>query len=130
MYRRRSSSCIWWDAATPGSVPNRRAARRRNGAKAEPLRSAPDLLNELTAFLHRGVGASPGHDRHRGGGVFRRAFDQPVRIDHVDEHVALGVAAADDLHLLEEQRAALAEHVVALLQLVLEADRADLATGQ
>src|SRR5689334_19489233 len=132
MYRRRSSCCTSWAAATPRSrsATNPGAARRRSGVKAESSRPAPNLLNELTAFLHRGVGDSPGHDRHRGSGIFRRALDQLVRVDHVDQHVALGVAAADDLHLLEEQRAALAEHVVALLQLVLESDRADLAAGE
>ena len=61
------------------------------------------LLDEFTAFLNRGIGRPPRHDRYRGRRVFRRTFDQPVRIDHVDQHVALGVAATDDLHFLEEQ---------------------------
>ena len=42
----------------------------------------------------------------------------------------LAVAAAHDLHLLEDQRAPLAEHVVALRQLALERDRPDLPARQ
>ena len=35
--------------------------------------------------------------RHRGDAVLRRALDQLVGIDEIDQHVALGVAAAHDL---------------------------------
>src|SRR5207247_8894754 len=62
------------------------------------------------------------HDRHGRRRVFRRTLDQLVRIDHVDQHIAPDVAAAHDLHLLEEQRAALPKHIVALRKLFLDAD--------
>ncbi len=71
------------------------------------------LLHPISALLHL-VAAAPRHDRHRRCGVLRRALDQLVGIDHVDQHIALGVAASHDLHLLEEQRAALAKHILAL----------------
>jgi hypothetical protein len=79
----------------------------------------------VCALLHTVLGA-PRHDRHGRGRVLRRPFDQLVRIDHIDEHVPLGVAAAHDLHLLEEQRTTLAKHVVALREFRLEADGTDL----
>ncbi|MCC2653415.1 MAG: hypothetical protein K0Q60_3581 [Microvirga sp.] len=47
-----------------------------------------------------------------------------------DEGVALHVAAADDLHLLEDEGAALAEHHVALAELLLELHRPDLPAGK
>ena len=56
----------------------------------------------------------------------RRAFDHAVGEHHVDEGVPLRIAAAHDLHLLEEQRAAQAEDVLTLLELLLDADRPDL----
>src|SRR6266403_1952840 len=87
-------------------------------------------LNELAAFLNRGIAGAPRHDRHRRRRILRRTFDQLVGIDHIDQHVALGVAAANDLHFLEERRTALPEHIVALLHLALEMDRADLAACQ
>src|ERR1041385_3688074 len=87
------------------------------------------LLDEVPALLNL-IALPPRHDWHRGGRVLRRALDDAVRVDHVDQHVPLRVAAAHDLHLLEEQRAALTEHVLALLELRLEADRADLPAGE
>src|ERR1700686_723334 len=128
------SWCGWWGAAIPRPNstrpnPTRRASRRRNSIRRSFWFLAA-LLDELATFLHRAIGCPPGHDRYRGGGILRRTVDQSVRIDHVDQHVPLGVAAADDLHLLEKQRAALAEHIVALPHLVLEMDRADLSACQ
>src|SRR5262245_57112716 len=87
------------------------------------------MLDEIGAALDLVVRA-PRHDRHRGGRVLRRAFDEAVGIHHVDQDVALDVAAAHDLHLLEEQRAAFAEDVVALLELGLDADRPNLPAGE
>src|SRR5258708_3204697 len=135
------SWCGWWGAAIPRPDstrpnPTRPAStrlaldRRRRNSISWSFWSLAALLDELATFLHRAIGCPPGHDRYRGGGILRRAVDQSVRIDHVDQHVPLGVAAADDLHLLEEQRAALAEHIVALPHLVLEVDRADLPACQ
>src|SRR5258708_3156052 len=102
-YRRRKNSC-WWVAATPRPGLNHGSARaplRRSGRDASfRFRS----LNELAAFLNRGVAGSPGHDRHRGRRILRRPVNQLVRIDHINQDVPLGVAAADDLHLLEEER--------------------------
>src|SRR5271166_1143072 len=114
----RNNSSAWWVAT---------AVRHR--CEARPQEPKPSL-DEVAAFLHLAVRRAPGHDGHTRCRVLRRALDQLVRIDHVDQHVALGVAATHDLHLLEEQRAALPEHVVGLLQLALEADRADLPACQ
>ncbi len=52
---------------------------------------------------------------------FGDPFDDAIGIDHVDEDVALFVATAHDLHLLEEQRTARAEHILTLVELRLEA---------
>ena len=59
-------------------------------------------LDEFATFLNRNVPA-PRHDRYRGGRILRRSLNQLVGIDHIDQHVPLGVAPANDLHLLEEQ---------------------------
>src|SRR5882757_1037872 len=135
----RSRSWSAWSAAairrpapawTSARSSSARLSARSPAVSASRLKSLYWLLNELAALLHGGIARAPGHDRHRRGGVFRRAVDQPVRIDHVDQHVALGIATAHDLHLLEEQRAALAEHVVALAHFILEADRPDLPASQ
>jgi hypothetical protein len=75
------------------------------------------LLHPVGAFL-RLVAGAPRHHRDRRGRVLRRALYELVGIDHVDEHVALCVAVAHDLHLLEEQRAPGAEDVLALLELL------------
>src|SRR4051794_8444837 len=107
------------------SAPEAARASSRSSARAE----GASLLHPLRTF--RNVAAcAPRHDRHRGGRILRRAFDQPVRIDHIDEHVPLCVAAADDLHLLEEQRAAPSEYIVALFELGRDLDRADLPAGE
>jgi hypothetical protein len=87
------------------------------------------LLYPIRAFLHL-VALAPRHHRDGGRRVLWGTFDKAVGVDHVDQHVALGVAASHDLHLLEKQRAAGAEHVLALGELLLEADRRDLAAGE
>src|SRR5262249_17516196 len=87
-------------------------------------------LNEIAAFLDATVGWAPRHDRHGRCRVLRRTFDQLIGINHVDQCIALRIATANNLHFLEEKRAALAEHVVALLQLFLEMNRTDLPAGQ
>src|SRR6185295_3422724 len=56
--------------------------------------------------------------------------DELVRVAQIDEHIALGIAAADDLHLLEEQRTPLAVNLIALLELALERNRSDLPAGK
>ena len=68
-------------------------------------------------------GPTPRHDRDRGGRILRRAFDQLVGVDHVDQHIAFGITAAHDLHPLEEQGAAPTKHVLPLLQFPLEVNR-------
>src|SRR5216683_3101563 len=118
--RRRRNSC----SSSAAAIPMPAHQVNKNWKRRLPL------LNELSAFLHGGVSPAPWHDRHRRSRVLRRPLDQLVGIDHVDERVPLGVAAANDLHLLEEQRAPLPEHIVALLQLALEMDRTDLPACQ
>src|SRR6266851_10340481 len=66
--------------------------------------------------------AAPGHDRHGGSRVLRRSFDDSIAVDHVNKNIAFHVTAAHDLHLLEEEGAAPAEHVLALLEFLLEPD--------
>src|SRR5215475_11432624 len=70
-----------------------------------PLRKSRGFspLDPIPALLDLAV-RPPGHDRHGGGRVLRRALDQLVGIDHVDEDISLDVAAAHDLHALEEKR--------------------------
>src|SRR5579863_3521875 len=128
MNQRRKNLCAWWDAVTrvPATIPG--YGRVPFGASLSP--AAPRLLDEFAAFLHSGIDRPPRHDRHRRSRVLGGALDQLVRINHIDQHVPLPVAAAYDLHLLEEKRSTLPEHVVALRHLVLEMDRADLAAGQ
>src|SRR6202140_1821984 len=128
--RSRKNSCPWSAAAIPKFVPSRGSGRSwppQSSSSRIPLFKS---LNELAAFLNRGIAGAPRHDRHRRRRILRRAFDQLVGIDHIDQHVALGVAAPNDLHFLEEERTALPEHIVALLHLALEMDRADLAACQ
>jgi len=57
------------------------------------------------------------------GGVLGRPLYDAIGIHEIDENVARRIAAAHDLHLLEEHRAALAIHVLALLELAGEAVR-------
>lgn len=53
---------------------------------------AHSLREEVATFGSRQ--RAPGHDRHGSGGVLRAALDQFVGVAQIDEHVALGVAAA------------------------------------
>src|SRR5882757_6114347 len=130
--RLRRNSCNWSASATRKPSPSRRCARARHRQSDSLANRAFSIrsLNELAALLNRAVSGTPRHDRYRRGRILRRAFDELVGIHHIDQYIPFGVAAADDLHLLEEQRAPLPKHVLALLRLGLEADRADLAAGQ
>ena len=72
------------------------------GLGPDTSRSAALLfLQKIFAMLDL-IARSPRHDRHSRGGVLRRAFNETVGIDHVDEHIALAVTAAHDLHLFEK----------------------------
>ena len=42
----------------------------------------------------------PAHDRNGADAVFRAAFDDPVAVRHVDQHVALLVEEAHNLQVL------------------------------
>src|SRR6267142_1475013 len=130
--RLRKNSCNWWAAATPrpGRNPGFALSRARLSDKSADPSISFRSLNEFATFRNRAIGGSPGHDRHRGRRILRRSFDQLVGINHIDQYIPLGVAAANDLHLLEEQRAPLPEHIVALLHLALEVDWTDLPAGQ
>src|SRR6202012_4098609 len=112
----------------PATSAERSGQAPRLGDVVFPTRKSR-LLNEVAALFDRGTGA-PRHERHRARRVLRRAVDELVGINHVNQYVPLGVTATHDLHLLEEHRAALPEHIAALLHLVLEMDRPVLPAGQ
>ena len=69
----------------------------------------------------------PAHDRNRADTVLRAAFDDPVAVGHIDQHVALLVEEAHDLQRLEDEAAPLVEDALAILDFALDLDRADLA---
>src|SRR6185437_3466331 len=71
----------------------------------------------------------PTHDRHGADGVLGAAFDHPVAVGHVHEHVALAVVEAHDVQALEHQATALIEHALAILQLAENLYGAHLAAG-
>jgi hypothetical protein len=89
---------------------------------------SPRLAKKVSALWR--LARAPGLDRHRRGRVLGRPFDQLVAKGHVDQHVAFRVTAPDDLHLLENERPALAENHIALRELLLEFDRAILVAGE
>src|ERR1700722_10782042 len=86
--------------------------------------------NKIGAFLDIVRPSSPGFNRNARRGVLRRAFDELVAVSHIHQYIPFCVAPSDDLHFLEEERSALAEHHVALRELFLELDRAVLTTGE
>src|SRR5215210_1933562 len=97
------------------------ACRRKNPSRC---RSLGEIIG--ASWRRR---SAPGHERHGGCGILRRALDNAVAVDQINQHIALRVAAADDLHLLEEERPALAVDLVTLLEFILDGDRADLPAG-
>src|SRR6266436_9633653 len=68
----------------------------------------------------------PGHDRNAADAILRAAFDDPVAVGHIDQHVALLVEEAHDLKRLEDEAASLVEDALAILDFALDLDRADL----
>jgi hypothetical protein len=90
--------------------------------------AVPSFFNPIRALCYGS--ASPRHDRYRRGRVLRRPFDDPVAINHVHEDISFHVATANDLHFLEEERAAFSKHILALLKFRFEGDRTYLAAGQ
>jgi hypothetical protein len=69
----------------------------------------------------------PAHNRNRADAVLRAAFDDPIAVSHIDQHVALLVEEAHDLQRLEKQAAPLVENALAIRDFALDLDRADLA---
>src|SRR6266481_7840662 len=67
-----------------------------------------------------------GHDRNAADAVLRAAFDDPIAVRHIDQHVALHVEEAHDLKRLEDEAASLVEDALAILDFALDLDRADL----
>jgi hypothetical protein len=47
----------------------------------------------------------PAHNRNRADAVLWAAFDDPVAVGHIDQHVALLVEEAHDLKRLEDEAA-------------------------
>jgi hypothetical protein len=68
----------------------------------------------------------PAHNRNRADAVLWAAFDDPVAVGHIDQHVALLVEEAHDLKRLEDEAAPLVEDTLAILDFALDLDRADL----
>src|SRR6266436_8742985 len=68
----------------------------------------------------------PGHDRNAADAILRAAFDDPVAVGHIDQHVALLVEEAHDLKRLEDEAASLVEDALAIFDFALDLDRADL----
>jgi hypothetical protein len=58
-------------------------------ADHKPPRTTPYLL------------LRPAHDRNRADAVLRAAFDDPVAVGYIDQHIALLVEEAHDLQRLE-----------------------------
>src|SRR5690606_1091653 len=113
-------------ARAPARLVGQIDARSGRYRPAEGCRAR--LFQEVGALDRRGI--APGHDWHARDRVLRAAIDELVRIDEIDQHVARRVAAARDAHLLEPDRAALVEHLLALADLALEVDRPDLPAGE
>src|SRR5262245_25930813 len=100
--------------AVGGSAPTRSTGQRGHWA-TQPLDDQAkgpvgqsttwdrcgSIRNVIATFL-RSIAAAPRHDGYGRGRILRRAFDNPVRVNHVNQDVPLGVAAPYDLHLLEE----------------------------
>src|SRR2546425_5351802 len=71
----------------------------------------------------------PGHDRHGADRILGGAFDEPVRVAQVHQRIVGLVVEPHHMELLEQERAALVEHLLLVLQLALEADWPDLPAG-
>src|SRR5471032_1645279 len=71
----------------------------------------------------------PRQNRNRRYRILRTTLDQTIAVDQVNQRIALLVEEPHHLHGLEHQRSALLEHLFTILQLALEADRADLAAS-
>src|SRR5205823_1430538 len=69
----------------------------------------------------------PAHDRDAADAVLRAAFDNPVAVGHIDQHVPLTVEEPDDLKGLEDEAAPLVENALTVLDLADDLDRPDLA---
>ena len=111
------------DAARVGAGAG---ARRRRRALGAPSLTA----TRATAHGQRTGNRRRPIDRHGGDAVLRRAVDEPVGVGEVDERVALAIDHADDAQPLEDERDALAEHLLVRVErLGAERDRADLAAG-
>ena len=79
-------------ASTAGSGSRSRWPARPLPARSALSSSAPRAPQRLSATRRRRQDrrlAGPGHGRHRRDRVLRAALDHPIRIDQVDEHLAL-----------------------------------------
>jgi hypothetical protein len=95
----------------------------------QPPASRRLAADEVGAFDYLGR-ATPWLDWNRRGRILRRSLDQFVRVNHIDEHVALDIAAPHNLHFLENQRTPFAVNNVALIELFLNLNGSILPTGE
>src|SRR5262249_24601891 len=120
-------------------LPLRRAARLRSFDAIRGRSTIAVLSDDVTCLFsvrtsrlwrrQNHLWRGPAHDRDRGNAVLRAAFDETVAVRHIDQHVALLVEEAHDLQFLENQAAPFVEHVLTVLELALDLDRADLTAG-
>src|ERR1700756_1425587 len=75
------------------------------------------------------LGCRPGHDRDAADAVLRAALDESVTVGYIDQHVALAVEEADHLKCLEDEAAAFVEDALAIHNITVDLDRADLAAS-
>src|SRR5690606_22398083 len=71
----------------------------------------------------------PRQDRERRYDIPQTAYDDAVAEDQINQHNASRVEEAHELHGFEDQRGALLEHHLAVLQLFIDANRPYLTTG-
>src|SRR3984893_5406149 len=71
----------------------------------------------------------PVHNRNRADAILGAAFDDPVAVGHIDQHVALAVKEANDLKRLEDEAAPFVENALTILNLAVDLDRANLSAG-
>src|ERR1700757_207628 len=85
------------------------------------------MMIALASRLPSDLSFRPAHDRNRADAVLRAAFDDPVAVGHIDQHIALVVKEANDLKRLEDEAAPLVKDTLAVLDFLFDLDRADLA---
>src|SRR5690606_28621771 len=116
----------------PGSDSSREGQAwlaARAAPRADRRSTTHTLKYRLASKNGRLLRNRPRQDRDRCYGILRTAFDDAVAVDQVNQRIASLVEEAHDLHGFEDQRGALLEHHLAVLQLFIDANRPYLTTG-